>query len=50
VKELLRLKFLAPDIVEAILNGAQPIDLTADKLRKLKTVDWREQKRILNFA
>jgi hypothetical protein len=50
VKELLRLKFLAPDIVEAILNGTQPIDLTADKLRKLKTVDWQEQKRILNFA
>jgi len=49
VKEILRLKFLAPVIVEAILNGTQPIDLTADKLRKIKTFDWKEQKRLLNF-
>ncbi len=50
VKELLRLKFLAPEIVEAILNGTQPKDLTADRLRKIRTIDWQEQKRILNFA
>ena len=49
VKEILRLKFLAPDIVEAILNGTQPRDLTADKLRKIKTIDWQEQRKILNF-
>jgi len=49
VKEILRLKFLAPSIIESILNGTQPIDLTADKLRKLKTIDWQEQKKILNF-
>ena len=49
IKELLRLKFLAPDIVEKILNGTQPKDLTADKLRKIKTLDWQEQRKILNF-
>ena len=49
VKEILRLKFLAPEIVEAILNGKQPRDLTADKLRKIKTIDWQEQMKILNF-
>jgi len=50
IKEVLRLKFLAPDIVETILNGTQPKDLTADKLRKIKTLDWQEQKKQLNFA
>lgn len=49
VKEILRLKFLAPKIVEAILNRTQPRDLTADKLRKIKTIDWQEQIKILNF-
>ena len=49
VKEILRLKFLAPEIVEAILNGTQPRDLTADKLRKIKTIDWQEQRKILNY-
>jgi site-specific DNA recombinase len=29
---LVRLSYLAPDITEAILNGRQPCDLTADKL------------------
>ncbi|OGI00332.1 MAG: hypothetical protein A2Y25_01745 [Candidatus Melainabacteria bacterium GWF2_37_15] len=50
VKEILRLKFLAPEIVESILNGTQPKDLTTDRLRKIRTLDWQEQKRILNFA
>lgn len=49
IKEVLRLKFLAPDIVESILNGTQPVDLTADKLKRIKTFDWKEQKRLLNF-
>ena len=30
---LIRLSYLAPDIIEAILDGRQPRDLTADRQR-----------------
>lgn len=49
VLELLRLRFLAPSIVESILNGTQPKDLTTEKIRRLKTLDWQEQRKILHF-
>ncbi|MGA9539953.1 MAG: recombinase family protein, partial [Methyloceanibacter sp.] len=32
VSRLIRLSFLAPDIVTAILNGRQPASLTANRL------------------
>jgi len=40
------LAFLAPDIVEAILTGTQPVDLTAESLIKNTDLplDWREQR------
>ena len=49
---LLRLSFLAPDITQAILEGRQPPDLTADKLlahSRLPLV-WHEQRTVLGFA
>jgi hypothetical protein len=48
---LVRLNYLAPDIVEAILAGAQPADLTANKLMKDTRFPlfWREQRRALGF-
>jgi DNA invertase Pin-like site-specific DNA recombinase len=48
---LVRLNYLAPDIVEAILAGAQPADLTANKLMKDTRFapSWREQRRTLGF-
>lgn len=51
VTRLLRLSFLAPDIVAAILNGDQPAGLTASRLARWKTLpfDWAEQRRILDF-
>jgi len=49
IKEILNLRFLAPDIIEKILNGSQPRDLTVNRLKSIKTLDWKEQKRILNF-
>ncbi|GJL85330.1 MAG: hypothetical protein DHS20C02_11050 [Micavibrio sp.] len=51
VSTLLPLAFLAPDIVEAIVAGQQPADLTADALIKRINLpaDWSEQRRILGF-
>jgi len=42
--------FLAPDIVEAILRGRQPIGLTFQKLTNNLPMDWVEQRRILGFS
>jgi hypothetical protein len=49
---LLRLSYLAPDITEAILDGRQPRDLTADKLltHSRLPLGWREQRAVLGFA
>lgn len=48
IAEILKLKFLAPDITESILNGTQPIDLNIKKLRRIKTLDWEEQRKFIN--
>ena len=52
VGKILRFAFLAPDIVQAILAGHQPIELTARKLRKLKSIpsDWQQQRALLGFV
>ena len=49
---LVRLSYLAPDIIQAILDGCQPRDLTADKLlaRSRLPLTWHEQRRVLGFA
>ena len=51
VTRVLRLAFLAPDIVEAILNGRQPVELTADRLllREDLPLNWREQRQRLGI-
>ena len=49
VKKAIRLNILSPRIVEKILVGVQPEDLTVEKLCNIKTLDWEEQVRILNF-
>ena len=48
VSRLLRMTLLAPDIVEAILNGRQPADMTLAGLMGPFAVVWREQR--LRFA
>jgi hypothetical protein len=47
-----RLTFLAPDIVAAILAGKQPAGLTANKLMAdtRLPLDWRDQRTALGFA
>jgi DNA invertase Pin-like site-specific DNA recombinase len=49
---LVRLGYLAPDIMQAILDGRQPRDLTADKLlaHSRLPLTWREQRMVLGFA
>lgn len=45
--------FLAPDIVQAIFEGNQPIELTAKQLKKQAgnlAMDWDEQCRMLVFS
>jgi hypothetical protein len=49
---LVSLSYLAPDITQAILDGRQPRDLTADKLlaHSRLPLTWHEQRSVLGFA
>jgi site-specific DNA recombinase len=42
--------FLAPDILEAILDGRQPPDLTFDKLTRNRPLRWSDQRQQLGFC
>ncbi len=46
---ILECGYLAPDIVEAILDGRQPANLSFDKLTRRLPIDWNSQRRILGF-
>jgi site-specific DNA recombinase len=53
VATLVRVSYLSPQIVGAILSGQQPVGLTRTKLATLSRNlphDWREQQRLLGFA
>lgn len=43
---VLRLTQLAPYLVEAILDGRQPRDLTLEALREAPPEDWAEQRKL----
>jgi site-specific DNA recombinase len=50
---LIRLSYLAPEIVGALLAGQHPIELTPARLLRLSKNlphDWKEQRRFLGFA
>lgn len=51
VSKLMPLSFLAPDIVDAILGGAQPVDLTVETLTKRSDIplSWSEQETLFGF-
>lgn len=47
---LIRLNYLAPDIVTAILDGDQPATMTPDLLRKANLpLDWAVQRKLFGF-
>jgi hypothetical protein len=49
---VVRLSYLAPDITQAILDGRQPRDLTAEKLLQHSRLPlgWHDQRTMLGFA
>ena len=49
---LVRLSYLAPDIAQAILDGRQPSDLTAEKLldHSRLPLAWHDQRTVLGFG
>lgn len=49
---LLRIAYLAPDILTAILEGRQPRGFTRTQLMKVKNIplDWPGQRALLGFA
>ena len=50
--QLLRLNWLAPDIVTAIVEGRQPASLTGRRLLRAADVplSWEEQRRYFSFS
>jgi DNA invertase Pin-like site-specific DNA recombinase len=48
IRRLVGLAFLSPQLVEAILQGRQPVDLTATRLTELDLpLDWTKQHKLL---
>ena len=49
---LVRLSYLAPEIIQVILDGRQPRDLTTDKLLEHSRLPlaWHDQRIALGFA
>jgi site-specific DNA recombinase len=51
LRRVLGCAFLAPDIIEAILDEHQPVDLTVKRLsRRRLPLDWEEQRILLGFS
>jgi site-specific DNA recombinase len=50
VSRILQCAFLAPDIVEAILDGRQPADFSLEQLRSRLPLSWAEQRQRFGFS
>ena len=48
--DLIKLAYLAPDIMEAIIEGRIPAGLTLVKLKKRFSMDWQEQRQLLKIS
>jgi hypothetical protein len=49
LSRILRLTLIAPEIIEAILAGRQPVTLQLDNLLKPLPAAWSQQRRALQF-
>jgi len=48
IRRLVNLAFLSPKLIEAILEGRQPVALSATRLTELDLpIDWTEQHTLL---
>ena len=50
VSKVIHLRFIAPDIIELIIEGTQPVDWTVEKLFAIKTSDWQSQRQMLGVV
>ena len=50
VARILKLTTLAPDIIEAILNGEEPSGLSLAQLTRTFPMDWEQQKALFGFT
>ncbi len=50
VGRLIRLAWLAPDIIEAILDGTQPEELSLENFRQPISADWNKQRKLFGFV
>lgn len=50
VRRILSLACVAPDIVQAIINGMEPSGLSLERLAKGVLLRWEEQRDLLGFA
>jgi site-specific DNA recombinase len=50
--QLVRISWLAPDIIGSIMDGTQPVDLTGRKLTRANAIplDWPSQRKMFGFA
>tara|TARA_R110001606_G_scaffold146761_2_gene286712 strand:+ start:3844 stop:4158 length:315 start_codon:yes stop_codon:yes gene_type:complete len=50
--QLVRISWLAPDIIAAIMDGTQPVDLTGRKLTCANAIPlgWPSQRKMFGFA
>ena len=48
--QVIRAAFVAPDLVEAVLQGRQPARLTLRQVMKQLPWDWSEQRRRFGLA
>ena len=49
VMRVLRLSFLAPDVIDAILNGWQPRGFTLEPFRRPIPLEWAAQRKFFGF-
>jgi hypothetical protein len=51
IQQLARISYLAPDIISAIVDGTQPVDLTGRKILRIGNVPlcWKAQRQLLGF-